>query len=122
LIEVLLLHRRLDQAAVLAGIRAALGAGSVAPDVVAIEARRHATSSTSTAAAAGTTRSTAGAGPQRSRAAVVTLGARRQAVLRPDGRPTPSVHDYDQLLTHRPPDHRGTDHRGGAEAGEAAGT
>ena len=41
LIEVLLLHRRLAAAAVLAGIRAALAAGSVAPDVVAVEARKH---------------------------------------------------------------------------------
>ena len=41
LIEVLLLHRRLRRDAVLAGIRAALDAGSVSADVVAIEARKH---------------------------------------------------------------------------------
>ena len=41
LIEVLLLHRRLRRDAVLAGIRAALAAGSVSADVVAIEARKH---------------------------------------------------------------------------------
>jgi hypothetical protein len=33
---------------------------------------------------------------------VVTLGARRHAALPTDGRPAPSVRDYDQLLT-RPP-------------------
>jgi transposase len=105
LIEVLLLHRRLPEAAVLAGIRAAVAAGSVAADAVAIEARKHTT----------TTRTTTGtieappAAPQRSRAAVVTLGARRQAASRAastaglpaDRRPAPSVRDYDQLLIHR---------------------
>jgi transposase len=97
LIEVLLLHRRLPEAAVLAGIRAALAAGAVSADAVAIEARKH-TSITEAAAAP-----TAGApaGPQRSRAAVVTLGARRRAALPADGRPAPSVRDYDQLLTQR---------------------
>jgi transposase len=126
LIEVLLLHRRLEPAAVLAGIRAALGAGSVAADVVAIEARKHATSGAtsqtttqaSTEATTAPTNGTVQASPQRSRAAVVTLGARRQAVLRPDGRPTPSVRDYDQLLTHRAADHPGA----GATTGEAAGS
>ncbi|MGH8921948.1 MAG: IS21 family transposase [Actinomycetes bacterium] len=94
LIEVLLLHRRLGRDAVLAGIRAALTAGSVAADVVAIEARKHATSS-------GEAAQPAPAVAQRSRAAVVTLGARRQAALPPDARPAPSVRDYDQLLAHR---------------------
>src|ERR1035441_2883691 len=42
LIEVLLLHRRLPAASVAAGIGAALKAGSCSPDVVAVEARRHA--------------------------------------------------------------------------------
>jgi transposase len=109
-IEVLLLHRRLDQAAVLAGIRAALAAGSVAPDVVAIQARRHATTSTQPApnVLAADPQSVVDraetAGPQRSRAAVVTLGARRHAAvladLPADQRPAPSVRDYDQLLAH----------------------
>jgi transposase len=101
LIEVLLLHRRLSRDAVLAGIRAALAAGSVAPDVVAIEARKH-TVTTSTAM----TEPAGPAGPRRSRAAVVTLDARRQAAslaaLPPDARGAPSVADYDQLLTRRP--------------------
>jgi hypothetical protein len=40
LCEVLLLHRRLAAAAVVAGMAAALAAGSVDPKVVAVEARR----------------------------------------------------------------------------------
>lgn len=96
LIEVLLLHRRLSQTAVLVGIRAALGAGSVSADVVAIEARKHATENAAPGAGAEPL------APRRSRAAVVTLGARRQAALPADERPAPSVRDYDQLLTHPP--------------------
>ena len=40
LVEVLLLHRHLDRADVLAGISAALSVGSTSPDVVALEARK----------------------------------------------------------------------------------
>ena len=40
LVEVLLLHRYLDRADVLAGISAALSVGSTSPDVVALEARK----------------------------------------------------------------------------------
>jgi hypothetical protein len=40
LVEVLLLHRHLDHADVLAGITAAMAVGSVSPDVVAVEARK----------------------------------------------------------------------------------
>ena len=40
LVEVLLLHRHLDRADVLAGITAALSVGSTNPDVVALEARK----------------------------------------------------------------------------------
>jgi len=110
LIEVLLLHRRLGRDAVMGGIRAALAAGSVSADVVAIEARKHTTTTTTTNAGTGTgdgagdgagEAAAASAGPQRSRAAVVTLGARRQAALPADQRPAPSVRDYDQLLTRR---------------------
>ncbi|WP_300007544.1 IS21 family transposase [Pseudonocardia sp.] len=97
LIEVLLLHRRLRRDAVLAGIAAALGAGSVAADVVAIEARKHAAADSAMNEPTAPQRS----GLQRSRAAVVTLGARRQAALPTDARPAPSVRDYDQLLTRR---------------------
>ncbi len=112
LIEVLLLHRRLRRDAVLAGIRAALAAGSVSADVVAIEARKHITTANAvTGAKAGEP-----AAPQRSRAAVVTLGARRRAAFPADERPAPSVRDYDQLLPARrssPP----TQGSGGADVG-----
>jgi hypothetical protein len=105
LIEVLLLHRRMSEPAVLAGIRAALAAGAVSADAVAIEARKHPAATTGTGPIDATSEATARP-PQRSRAAVVTLGARRQAAslagLPADGRPAPSVRDYDRLLTHRP--------------------
>jgi transposase len=91
LIEVLLLHRRLDRDAVLAGIRAALSAGAVSADAVAIEARK-----TSPAI----TVSSPAPAPRRSETALVTLQARQHA-LRPDTRPEPSVADYDELLTRR---------------------
>jgi hypothetical protein len=94
LIEVLLLHRRMPPAQVMAGMAAALGAGSCSPDVVAVEARKH-------AAAAGPAQADAAwqapQRPRRSRAAVVTL-PRRQAQLPPGRRPAPPVAAYDQLL------------------------
>ena len=91
LIEVLLLHRRLPAASVTAGIGAALRSGTCSPDVVAVEARRH-------AAAAGTAAAEPPApAPRRSRAAVVTL-PRRAAPLPADPRPLPDVAAYDQLL------------------------
>jgi hypothetical protein len=71
----------------------------VSADAVAIEARKHPVAGSGPTAA---TASTPQRSPQRSRAAVVTLGARRQAALPTDGRPAPSVRDYDQLLTRRP--------------------
>ena len=93
LIDVLLLHRRMDRAAVLAGLRAALTAGAVTADAVAIEARK--------ATPDLTTRSPAPA-PRRSETALVTLQARqRTSGLRPDTRPEPSVARYDQLLVRR---------------------
>jgi hypothetical protein len=95
LIEVLLLHRRMPPAQVIAGMRAALAAGSCSADVVAVEAHKHAT------AAPGGDAETAWqalARPRRSRAAVVTL-PRRQDALPPDRRPAPSVAAYDQLLS-----------------------
>jgi transposase len=93
LIEVLLLHRRMPATQVIAGITAALAAGSCSPDVVAVEARKHA------AAAPGPADGPAwpAARPRRSRAAVITL-PRRAAELPPDARPAPSVAAYDQLL------------------------
>jgi hypothetical protein len=102
LIEVLLLHRRLPGASVTAGITAALGAGTCSPDVVAVEARKHASS----AGAAGARDAVPGPGPRPSGASVITL-PRRTAVLPEDGRPAPSVAVYDQLLD-RPPAGRQT--------------
>ena len=96
LIEVLLLHRRMPAAQVIAGMTAALGAGSCSPDVVAVEARKHAAATPGPATAP----SWPAAQPRRSRAAVITLPARRDP-LPPDQRPAPSVAAYDQLLTGR---------------------
>ncbi len=94
LIEVLLLHRRMPASQVTAGIRAALEAGSCSPDVVAIEARKHA--GLASPGQAGDSPWPA-LRPRPSRAAVVTL-PRREARLPADQRPAPSVAAYDQLL------------------------
>jgi hypothetical protein len=98
LIEVLLLHRRMPPSQVIAGLTAALAAGSCSPDVVAVEARKHAAASP---AETGNTAWQALERPRRSRAAVITLPQRR-AELPPDARPAPSVAAYDQLLTAPP--------------------
>jgi hypothetical protein len=95
LIEVLLLHRRMPAAQVIAGITAALAAGSCSPDVAAVEARKHATAAAGPGPAAWPAMR-----PRPSRAAVITLPARRDP-LPPDGRPAPSVAAYDQLLAPR---------------------
>ncbi|WP_050766554.1 IS21 family transposase [Janibacter sp. HTCC2649] len=107
LVDVLLLHRSLTHDQVTAGITAALTVGAVSADVVAVEARRH-TSATTTA--------TGGASPDRHHVAqgdareqrVVSLTQRRLtdpaaviAGLPPDTRPIPSVAAYDELLPRR---------------------
>jgi hypothetical protein len=94
LIEVLLLHRRLPEASVIAGITAALGAGTCSPDVIAVEARKHAAAP---AAGAGEPPAAAGSSAMPPGATVITLPQRR-APLPADGRPVPSVAVYDQLL------------------------
>jgi transposase len=95
LIDVLLLHRRLDRDTVLAGIRAALSVGAVSADAVAIEARKASSSLT-------TATTPAPSPPRRSETALVTLQARQRAhAPRPDTRPAPSVTGYDELLTRR---------------------
>ena len=96
LIEVLLLHRRVPASQVIAGMTAALAAGSCSPDVVAVEARKHAAPSPGT----GGEPAWPAMRPRPSRAAVVTLPARRDP-LPPDKRPAPSVAAYDQLLAPR---------------------
>jgi transposase len=94
LIEVLLLHRRLPAVSVTAGITAALGAGTCSPDVIAVEARKHAAAG-GRAGADETPAPRAGGTPRG--AAVITL-PRRQAPLPADGRAAPSMAAYDQLL------------------------
>jgi hypothetical protein len=91
LIEVLLLHRRLPAASVTAGITAALAAGTCSPDVVAVEARRHAD-------AAVPARAAVTAPALAPRGAVVITLPRRPAPLPADRRAAPSVAAYDQLL------------------------
>jgi transposase len=93
LIEVLLLHRHLDHADVLAGITAALSVGSLSADVVAVEARK-------AAQQRGATAPPVEASPRREQ--VISLTERRLgdqvAELPDDGRPLPSVDAYDDLL------------------------
>lgn len=78
LIGVLLLHRTLPAQAVAGGIEAALTVGNFDPDLVAVEARR--------------TMLTTGSPP------AVTVPATASAAASIN-RPTPSLTDYDQLLS-----------------------
>jgi hypothetical protein len=89
LIGVLLLHRHLDRADVLAGISAALSVGSTSADVVAVEARK-------AAQQRGTGCEPETSLPRPGR--VVSLTERRLSTLPDDDRPLPSVDHYDQLL------------------------
>jgi transposase len=89
LIEVLLLHRHLTHADVLAGITAALSVRSVNADVVAVEARKAAQQHSADAAEP--------SAPTR-RERVVSLTEWRLADLPTDERPLPSVAAYDELL------------------------
>jgi transposase len=89
LIGVLLLHRHMDDADVIAGIGAALSVGAHTADVVAVEARKVA--------------ETRGARPAEPDMAgqpgeVTSLTLRRIAALPADTRPLPTVDAYDQLL------------------------
>jgi len=103
LVEVLLLHRRYPHAQVIAGIAAALRAGAVRADVVAVEVRRAAQDQPASRQAGESVM------PAPDGARVVSLTQRRLsdpeatiAALPPDRRPLPQVSAYDQLLTHRP--------------------
>jgi len=98
LIEVLLLHRRMQAAHVLAGITAALGAGSASHELVAIEARKAAQAARDLPDGSGSPWAPAPGGD--GQAAVITLAGRREP-LPADTRPPPSVDAYDQLLTLR---------------------
>ncbi|MFB6878370.1 hypothetical protein [Streptomyces sp. NPDC056323] len=110
LIEVLLLHRRLPDEAVVAGMKAVLEAGSVSPDLVAIEARKAVAAAggpppvviAPQAAAVITEPGTAEpAEPEPESAQVISLPQRRPA-LPPDSRPEPSLAAYGQLLSIQP--------------------
>ena len=101
LIEVLLLHRSMQEQDVIAGIEAALSVGAVSPDVVAVEARLH-------AGGPGSGRHPDDHDDRREHR-VVSLTQRRLADpaaviagLPADTRPLPSLAAYDELLQRRP--------------------
>ena len=85
--EVLLLHRHLDRADVLAGISATLWVGSTSADVVALEARKPPNGAAWHPGPDGADRG----------GRVVILADHRPALLG-DERPLPSVDKYDTLL------------------------
>jgi hypothetical protein len=95
LIEVLLLHRHIRAADVIAGISAALSAGAASADVVAVEARKASDACRGERPRPGLA---APAAPE-----VSSLTRRRLAALPGDTRPAPSVDRYDQLLHRRAP-------------------
>ena len=108
--EALLLHRHLAHVDVVAGLAAAVSVGSASPDVVALEARKAARAR---GAAATLTAADRQAPPAMPRDRVVSLTERRLveahgraaaggADLPADGRPLPSVAQYDELLAHPP--------------------
>jgi transposase len=103
LIEVLLLHRRMPAETVMAGIAAALEAGSASPELVAIEARKAAQAARDLPAAGDDPGGEPGRPPGagNGQATVITLPGRREEPLPADARPLPSVDAYDQLLTLR---------------------
>ena len=88
LVEVLLLHRHLDRADVLAGITAALSVGSTNSEVVALEARK-------ASERRGAASSPDDAGPD---GCVVVLATHRPAGVPADERGLPSMDQYDTLL------------------------
>ncbi len=111
IVEVLLLHRHLTHDAVLAGLTAAVAVGSTSSDVVAVEARKaaqlHGTVPTFGAQGAVTDPAPPPAPARRDRVASLTerrlVEARNRAGELPaDGRPLPSVAQYDELLAHPP--------------------
>ncbi|MER7201418.1 hypothetical protein [Streptomyces sp. CB01635] len=103
LIEVLLLGRHMTHEHVVAGLAAALRAGAMTADAVALEARKAAQAEIEPAPDA----RTLGQAP----ATVTSLHEWRLAHLPPDTRPLPSVSHYDQLLRRRRTS--GSDHREG---------
>ncbi|MGV9915588.1 IS21 family transposase [Streptomyces tendae] len=92
LIEVLLLGRHLHHEYLVTGLAAALRAGALTADAVALEARKAAEADEAPPATTD---------PDPDRASVTFLTERRLAHLPPDNRPLPSVAAYDQLLRPR---------------------
>lgn len=112
LIDVLLLHRSMNAGDIQAGITAALGVGAVSADVVAVEARRHATASPG---GGSDSDRHPGALAEVNVQRVVSLTQRRLmdpaaviAGLPPDTRPIPSIGAYDELLAKRTEHSAGT--------------
>lgn len=103
LIEVLLLHRLMPAASVIAGIQTVLAAGSTSPELVAIEARKadpegHLTSIPTLPASQDEFEAEPPAPADEAGAQIITLHPRRLD-LPVDTRPLPSVAAYDQLLS-----------------------
>lgn len=97
LIEVLLLHRHMPREQVLTGIRAALTAGALTADVVALEARKAADTTIPTTTAGPTPTDE----PPAADEPVESLAVRRLTHLPTDNRPMPSIAAYDSLLRRR---------------------
>ncbi|TPW90666.1 IS21 family transposase [Mycolicibacterium fortuitum] len=104
LIEVLMLHRHLPHAHIVAGLATALDAGALTADAVALEARKH--DDTSDGPAAEHSREPTEAPTVRS-----LTEHRLRAQLPADDRPLPTVDKYDQLLASR----RKNPHEGAAQ-------
>ena len=100
LVEVLLLHCHMDGEHVVAGLAAALRAGALTADAVALEARKAADEADGQPAREDAARVPA--------PAVASLTARRLEKLPPDTRPLPSVAAYDQLLRRHRTSQEGT--------------
>lgn len=98
LVEVLLLHRHTPHRDVIVGITAALQAGALTADAVALEARKAAESADSLPSA-----SIHDAATVTDAAAVTSLTQRRLTHLPADTRPPPTVTAYDQLLRRTTP-------------------
>lgn len=123
LIEVLLLHRHMAHADVVAGLLAAARVGASNADVVAVEARK-ATENTTTAASASSMPAAPAMSPAMS-GSVVSLTGRRLADptvviagLPADRRSPPTIAAYDELLPHHnstpPASTKANHHKGNA--------
>ncbi|MFJ3882926.1 IS21 family transposase [Streptomyces sp. NPDC090077] len=97
LVKVLLLHRHLQHADVIAGIRSALAVGSFTHDVVALEARKVAEAGGRSPTVTANTPSPEPAAPAPD-SQVTSLTVRRVAQLPADNRPPPALDAWDHLL------------------------